>query len=224
MFSIKTFKKLCSESWFKEFEANRKLIQVQQGDNIFTEGDEVKGIYFIEKGKVKVCTKINDEIQQIVRLAGDGMILGHRGINSKKFPVSATALTECILSYLPKKTFIEILKENPAMSIHLINFMSQELRESEERVKNLNILDPKLRIAIIIIKLADTFGYKSDKSKLLEFTLSRKDLANMAGTTYETTIRSLSALNKENYITLIKKEIAISNEPGLRKLIAAYSN
>lgn len=59
------------------------------------------------------------------------------------------------------------------MAIYMINFLSQELREAEDRMKNLSILDPKKRIAIILIKLIEVFGYLDKKSNLLSFTLKR---------------------------------------------------
>lgn len=103
------------------------------------------------------------------------------------------------------------------MAIYLINFLSEELREAEDRMKNLSILDPKKRIAIILIKLIDVFGYSNSKSNLLSFTLKRSDIANMANTTYETAIRSLTFLEEKNLIEGIGKQIAIKNEKRLRE-------
>ena len=102
------------------------------------------------------------------------------------------------------------------MAIYMINFLSQELREAEDRMKNLSILDPKKRIAIILIKLIEVFGYSGTKSNLLSYTLKRNDIANMANTTYETVIRSLSFLTEKGLIELLGKQISIKNEKKLR--------
>lgn len=173
MFSTKIFKKYCSEEWMIIFETNKQEIKINANQTVFNDGDPVKGIYFIEKGKVKVLSKMGENNYHIIRLAGHDSILGHRGIHFKKYHIKAETLEDCIFTFIPINIFIKIIKANPDMAIYMINFLSQELREAEDRMKNLSILDPKKRIAIILIKLIEVFGYLDKKSNLLSFTLKR---------------------------------------------------
>lgn len=216
MFSTKIFKKYCSQEWMLIFETNKQEIKIKANQTIFNDGDLVKGIYFIEKGKVKVLSKMGENNYHIIRLAGQDSILGHRGIHFKKYHIKAETLEECVFTFIPIDIFIKIIKANPEMAIYMINFLSQELREAEDRMKNLSILDPKKRIAIILIKLIEVFGYSGTKSNLLSYTLKRNDIANMANTTYETVIRSLSFLTEKGLIELLGKQISIKNEKKLR--------
>ena len=216
MFSTKIFKKYCSEEWMIIFETNKQEIKINANQTVFNDGDPVKGIYFIEKGKVKVLSKMGENNYHIIRLAGHDSILGHRGIHFKKYHIKAETLEDCIFTFIPINIFIKIIKANPDMAIYMINFLSQELREAEDRMKNLSILDPKKRIAIILIKLIEVFGYSGTKSNLLSYTLKRNDIANMANTTYETVIRSLSFLTEKGLIELLGKQISIKNEKKLR--------
>ncbi|HRG00831.1 MAG TPA: Crp/Fnr family transcriptional regulator [Bacteroidia bacterium] len=217
MFSSKIFKKYCSEEWLIIFETNKQEIKIKANQVVFNDGDSVKGIYLIEKGKVKVLSKMGEKDYHIIRLAGHDSILGHRGIHFKKYHIKAETLEDSVFTFIPIEIFIKIIKANPEMAIYLINFLSEELREAEDRMKNLSILDPKKRIAIILIKLIDVFGYSNSKSNLLSFTLKRSDIANMANTTYETVIRSLTFLEEKNLIEGIGKQIAIKNEKRLRE-------
>lgn len=217
MFSTKIFKKYCSEEWMIIFETNKQEIKIKANQVVFNDGDSVKGIYLIEKGKVKVLSKMGEKDYHIIRLAGHDSILGHRGIHFKKYHIKAETLEDSVFTFIPIEIFIKIIKANPEMAIYLINFLSEELREAEDRMKNLSILDPKKRIAIILIKLIDVFGYSNSKSNLLSFTLERSDIANMANTTYETVIRSLTFLEEKNLIEGIGKQIAIKNEKRLRE-------
>jgi len=218
MFSIKLFKKYCSNEWLPIFELNKKVITVKAKQRIFTEGESVDGIYFIEHGKVKVLSRFNAAEEKIIRLAGDGMVVGHRGINVKKYPISAEAMTDCTLTFVPINSFMKILKANPELAVYLIKFMSDELRESEDRMKNLLISDPKKRVALIVVKLIDDFGYDNSNNSKLAFTLSRSEMANMSGLTYETIIRTLSFFEEQGFISFIGKEIVIKDETKLRML------
>ncbi len=219
MFSNNIFKKYCSEEWLPIFNLNKQTINVSAKERIFNEGDSVKGIYFIEHGKVKVLSKFNSKDEKILRIASSDSILGHRGIHYKHYHISSEALIDTTLTFLPMDIFIKIIKANPDMAIYLLNFMTDELKEAEERMKNLLILNPKTRVALILIKLIDCFGYANENSKLLSFTLTRSDLANMAGTTYETIIRTLSAFEELKLIELVGKEIAIKNEKKLKAFV-----
>lgn len=218
MFSIKLFKKCCTKEWQYIFETHKQQKLVKAKEMIFNEGDPVEGIYFIESGKIKVLSKAFNGENRIIRLAADGMILGHRGLHSKFYPISAEALTDSVITFVPIKVFLNILKANPELAIYLINFMSDELKESEIRMKSLLIQDPRIRIAMILVKLIDCFGYLPEPETKLSFTLSRTDIANMAGTTYETTIRTIALFKKKKLIRLEGKEIHIINEIELRSL------
>ncbi len=103
------------------------------------------------------------------------------------------------------------------MAVYLLNFFI-EVREAESRMDNLLNFDPKKRVALVLLKLIDCSGYKNKKSELMSFTLSRADIANMVGTTYETVIRTLANFEKLNYIELVGKEIAIKDISKLKEI------
>lgn len=88
MFSSKIFKKYCSEEWLIIFETNKQEIKIKANQVVFNDGDSVKGIYLIEKGKVKVLSKMGEKDYHIIRLAGHDSILGHRGIHFKKYHIN----------------------------------------------------------------------------------------------------------------------------------------
>jgi CRP-like cAMP-binding protein len=216
MFSNKLFKKYCSAEWLPIFDLNKSTIHVKAKERIFNEGDLVKGIYFIEEGKV--LSGFNGKDEKIIRIASNDMILGHRGINYKHYHISSEALTDTTLTFLPINIFLKIVKANPNMAVYLLNFFIEELREAEERMDSLLNFDPKKRVALVLLKLIDCFGYINKKSDLLSFTLSRADIANMVGTTYETVIRTLANFEKLKYIELVGKEIAIKDISKLKEI------
>ncbi len=207
----------CSEEWFSIIDASQKAFSIKKGNPIFMQGEELKGIFVIVKGKVKVVS-IHENRERLYRLAGEGKIIGHRGFGTRHCPVSAIALTDVLVTYIPDGIVIKLLKTNPALSLFFINFLLDELRESERRIDNMMRVDVKHRIASVLIELADSFGYDIEDPKKLSYTLSRKDLANMAGTTYETVIRTLFYLQEKKLIKLAGKSIYITNTKALKKL------
>lgn len=210
--------KYCSKEWHSIIDSSQVLSRINKGGIIFAEGEEVKGIYILIKGKVKVISTYDKDKERIHRLAGEGKLLGHRGLTSKLYPISAIALIDSMVIFIPEDIFIKLIKTNPELSIYLVRFLVEELKESEERVKNMMRVDVKRRIAGILLNLVDSFGYDNDKKGKLRYTLSRKDFASMAGTTYETVIRTLVYLQQKKLIKLEGKLIYIKNITGLKNL------
>ena len=211
--------KHCTSDWYPIITLNQISVEIKKDENVFCEGETVKGIYIINSGKIKVVSTYEKNKERILRLASDGKILGYRGIAAKKYSVSAIALTDTVLTFIPYEIFISLLKTNPNLSLFIIDFMAEELRNSEEQIKNMIQLEVKQRIACIILSLIDSFGYDSKEKNKLSYTLSRKDFASIAGTTYETVIRSLVFLQDKKLIKLLGKEISITND----KLLKAFA-
>jgi len=210
--------KLCSKEWYTIIEQNQRISEIKQKNHIFSQNEPVKRIYFILKGKVKVVSSNDKDVERIHRLAGEGKLLGHRGFAAKYYPVSAVALTNTTVAFIPNVIFIKLIKTNPKLSIYLINFLTEELRETEERMKNTLRLEVKHRIARILVDLTVSFGFDSKDPEKLNHALSRKEFANMAGTTYETVIRILAYLQRRKLIKLAGKSIYIRNIKGLKNL------
>jgi CRP-like cAMP-binding protein len=218
MFSLKNFIKNCSPEWLPVFEHHKKQIICEAKQTIFAEGEKVEGVYFIESGYVKVYAKQSEKENKILRIAGDGMFLGHRGINTSLFPVTAVALVKTKLTFIPMSVFINITKANADLANLLINFLTDELRETEERIKNLTLLDPRQKIAHLFLKCIESFGFQKDNKNKLAHSLSRSNIADMTGVTYETVIRTLAVFEKAKLIKLANKEFEIVNRNKLEEV------
>lgn len=208
----------CTEEWMFLLKNYLTVKSFKKEQRIITEGDKVTGVYFINKGMVKVVSFFDKTNERILRLANKGSLVGHRGLYSKNYPISAIALCDTELTFIPMDIFIILLKTNPDFSIFLITFISEELRRADEQMKNMIHGEVITRISIIICMLIDAFGYDSKEKSRLNYTLSRKDIANIAGTTYESVIRNLTQLENKKIIKMDGKNFIITDETDLRKL------
>ena len=214
------FKKYCSKEWLPLIAHHQKDLHIEKNKIIIHQADPVAGIFILNKGKVKVVSHFQTKEERILRLAGDQVIIGHRGLFLKHYTISVVALTACDISFIPIKLFFQLYKANPAFNQFMLEFLIHELQESEEQQFILTIDNVKQRIAYCLIKLVRTFGYENKTSKQLSFTLSRKDIAILVNTTYESVIRTLSVFEKEKLIQCVGKNIVILNENKLRAIMA----
>ena len=211
--------KYCSEEWKPLITFHKTSIDYPAGATIFSEGDPVKGIYQIYSGKIKVVTSYNGEKDRIVRLAKKEQILGHRGLGGKMiYPVTAITLEKSQVTFIPIDVFYNALKANSELAFHMLMFYADELKASEKRMKMLASMTAKEKIAVSIMNIVNIFGFDSNDPNLLSFTPTRKDIASIAGTTYETVIRVLGDLEKSKIILLEGKTIRVLNLDFLKSL------
>ncbi len=211
--------KYCSEEWKPLITFHKTSTDYPAGATIFSEGDPVKGIYQIYSGKIKVVTSYNGEKERIVRLAKEEQILGHRGLGGKMiYPVTAITLEKSQVTFIPIDVFYNALKANSELAFHMLMFYADELKASEKRMKMLASMTAKEKIAVSIMNIVNTFGFDSNDPNLLSFTPTRKDIASIAGTTYETVIRVLGDLEKSKIILLEGKTIRVLNLDFLKSL------
>ena len=212
---------LCRQSlnnWLPAVQANRQCFHYKKGEELFTEGNEVKGMFFINSGLVKVHKKWGDDKELILRIAGSGDIVGHRGIGADTiYPVSGTALEATDVCFINLDFFNDTLRVNHDFLYNLMMFFAAELKESEKRMRNLAHMPVKGRIANAIITIKQKFG--ADDSGKLNITLSRQDFASYIGATYETVLRVMNEMTEEKTIRMEGKDIFILSENKLLEYI-----
>lgn len=208
----------CGKVWQDRIKRHRLTQRLDAGQDVFREGDPADQLYIVRKGKVKVYSTSGPDARRILRFARDGQVLGHRGIGAGfTHSVSATALTPTTVDALPMGLFMQVLRSNAAFSFYFMLFFAEELRRSEDQSKAMLQLGAEQRVVKALLATLRCFGFDKDDRTLLAFTPSRQDLADYAGTTYESTIRALSALQKKKLIKSVGKEIRMLD---LRKLEA----
>ena len=204
----------CLPEWIPAVAAHRKNLTFKKGELIFAEGEEVKGIYFVFTGTVKVHKKWGADKELIIRFARAGSLFGHRGLGQDKhYPISATALEPVEACYLDLDFFQASLKVNQGLLHGLLQFFADELQASERKMRDLAHMQVKGRVAQALLQLRDDFGQTPEG--FIGLTLSRQDLASLVGATYETVFRIINELGQEGLIRLDGKQISVTDPTGL---------
>jgi CRP-like cAMP-binding protein len=98
-----------------------------KGQVIFKEGTIPKGIYFVKQGKVKKFKIDNYGKEQIIYVANAGELIGyHACLAVERYPDSASALEQSILSFIPQNDFLEVLDKSTVLSKRLLKTLSHE--------------------------------------------------------------------------------------------------
>ncbi len=194
----------------------KRYLTFEKGEVIFGEGAMPKGIYCIEKGKVKISQLGLDGKDQILHLAKDGDVMGYRAtLSGDLYSCSATAIEKSFVCFIPKEVFISLVEKNSKLALQIIYLFSDELKKIETNLTKITQRPVKERIAQGLLLLKNKYGLEADESTL-NIIIKREELANMAGTTRETATRVLYHFQEEGIIELEAKKIKILD---FRKLI-----
>ena len=211
---------LCKNSlkeWLPAINAHKSTYKIKKGEAIFNEGDPVTGIYFVNSGKVKVYKRWDEDKELIVRFAKEGSLFGHRGLGKGGvYPISAAALEPTVVCYVDLAFFQTALKVNADLTYQLLMFMTEELKQSERKMRNLAHMSVKGRVCEALISLQNQFGVTEEG--FINIELSRHDLASYSVATYETVFRMMNELVNEKLISLSGKSIRLVNREELLKL------
>ena len=187
----------------------------EKGRIIFEEGDTINGVYCVKDGVCKLTKLSENGKEQVVKLIAKGGLLGKRSlVTNETASLTATALTEMEMCFIPKAEIIADLQKNPNFTLDVLQKMTEDLKESEHSIVNMAQKPVKKRMAEALLYIHDNFGV--DDEGYLLIVLSREDYASIVGTATESAIRILSQFKKEGFISTSGKRIKIENPNALK--------
>jgi DNA-binding response OmpR family regulator len=186
-------------------------------ERIYQEGQYPRGLYFIIKGKVKILKKNEEGKEFITDLFKEGDFFGYMALlEDVKNYDNAMALDDCEICMIPKAAFFNLIYKNAEVSKKFIKLIADNLKEKEDKLIRLAYNSVRKRVAEALITL--NIKYRKEKEKIFTMSISREDLANIAGTATETTIRTLSDFKEEKIIEMKGSSITILNREKLESM------
>ncbi len=218
--SIHLFEGLGEED-LKEAIKYMQVKEFKRNEYIFFEEEAEPGIYILLEGLIKLLKETQDARIVIVRLVYPGDVFGwiEWGKKAPKNTYTAKSMTESKALYISNKDFINLAIKHPAVAIKMTCEATANLIQTYETIKSIAGGKVEERIAKVLLEIADRIGKKYDDTIIIEAPLTRLDIAEMTGTTVETTIRVMSKWKKQGIINTERGYIEILKRRELEKLV-----
>jgi len=216
-FATQSMLNVLSEEEYADLVAHQSDQRYSKGDVIFREGSVPAGIFLIRSGKVKKYKVDSQAKELIIYVANHGELIGyHAVLSEERYPDSAAAIEDSLISFIPKEDFISILHRSPSFTHRLLKTLSHEFTVLANTISVIAQRTAHERLAIALIVLREK--YKDDKpgEKDVVLNISRMDLASMAGIAKENVIRLLKDFKAEGIIDTDGRKILIKD---IRKLV-----
>ena len=187
---------------------------------IFEQDHEVQFFYLLLHGRVRVVKTTADGQQVIVRYIGAGELLGiAQALGRTIYPASAVAVVDCVVLAWPSRLWPEFAAAFPSFGANTYKTVGERLNDVQSQVVELATQQVERRVAHALLRLVQQTGKKCDDGLLIDFPISRQDIAEMTGATLHTVSRLLSAWEQDGLVKSGRQRIVVV-EPHRLLLIA----
>lgn len=177
------------------------------GEYLFHEGDQPEGLFCIQEGTVKLEVESDSGQQHLLHILEPGDMIGYKAIlDGGHFHCAALAMQDTSICFIPKNAFQELVDRQPKVAVQVLKRLAAEVHELESRLCHATDLTATERVAEALLMLKDRWAERNWK---------RKELADWAGTTEETVIRTLSLLKDEGILEMEGRKIKIVDRKRL---------
>jgi CRP/FNR family cyclic AMP-dependent transcriptional regulator len=160
----------------------RKIVPFAKKQVIFSQGDSSDSVFYIQHGKVKLTVVSENGKEATIGILNEGAFFGEGCLTGQSVRLgSATALTDCSVMRIEKKSMVEVLHREHAFSdLFVAYLLTRNIRYEADLVDQLFNSSEK-RLARVLLLLAN-FG-KNVKPEVAIPKMSQEALAEMVGTT-----------------------------------------
>ena len=185
---------------------NSNNVKYNRKDVIFKQNTRTSHIMFVKSGLVKIFKEDKNDKSIILRLVTNGGFIGLMSVyGSSIHEYSATAVEDTEICFIDINIFNQIISVNGNYAINLVRLISQDGLFIFKRLMSQTHKQLPGRIADVILYFSEDI-FKSDE---FEFPFTRKELAQLAGTTKESFIRTLSEFKHDKIIDLDGSKVKI---------------
>jgi CRP/FNR family cyclic AMP-dependent transcriptional regulator len=180
------------------------------GQHILLEGEQPPGLYFVQRGRVRLSRTAADGREQVLAMVGPGELLNLVPLfDGDPNPSTARAMSPVTCFLLPRDDLIALIRRHPDLALAALGSMARELRELVVLVEDLAFRTVRARMARQL--LAEAGGGAAE--------LTHQELAERAGTVREIAGRALRRLAEEGLVRLERGRVIVLDPAGLARVV-----
>jgi CRP-like cAMP-binding protein len=133
----------------------------------------------------------------------------------KNYPATAQAVGPSEAVGWDRETLLALMSTYPKIAINLLGVVVERLDDIQNRYFELQTERVEHRIARALLRIMKQSGRKTDEGILIDFRLSRQDMADYTGTTLYTVSRTLSSWEKKGWVRSGRERIIVVDPHAL---------
>lgn len=187
-----------------------ELVHFKDGEYIFMEDDPSKWLYIVSRRQVKIIKHTLSGKDVILELKSPGEIFCCTAVlDNKPYPESAQSKGASSAIRIRRTDLLKLIDVYPVLKVGIANYLNEKLSDAYEMLQSLSTEIVEKRIAALLLKLSQKTGMINGEFRQIDFPLTRKEIADMVGTSTETCIRIMSRLQQLGVIQSSRNRILV---------------
>lgn len=194
-------------------------LRIPKGAAVFEQGETATSFYVLLNGRLKVVKVTPDGQQVVIRFVVPGDIYGiAKALNRTDYPATATALVDSVTLAWDMAIWDDFTQRHPAFARNVMQMMGQRIQEAHTRLKEMATQDVEHRVAHAVLRLVNQSGRKVQEGVLVDFPVTRQEIAEVSGTTLHSVSRVLSAWENAGLVVVGRRKVIVCDLERLSRI------
>jgi CRP-like cAMP-binding protein len=183
-------------------------VKYKKKEVLLKQGAPITHILLLEEGIVKICKENANGKTNILEIVKQNDFIGiQSALSSQLYEFSAIVLSPVTVRFIPVEVFFQVLCSNADFNSYILFEMSVRSLGIINRLVHINNKQLPGRVADLLIY----FYRLNNEHESFDLLLSRSELAQFAGTTKESMIRTLMEFKNDRIIDLDGNQVTINS-------------
>ena len=185
-------------------------LRIPKGTAVFEQGETATAFYVLLNGRLKVVKVTADGQQVVMRFVAPGDIYGiAKALSRNDYPATATALVDSITLAWDMAIWDDFMMQHPVFARNVMQMMGQRIEEAHTRLKEMSTQDVEHRVAHAVLRIVNQSGRKVKEGVLVDFPITRQDIAEASGTTLHSVSRVLSSWESAGLVVAGRQQVIV---------------
>jgi CRP-like cAMP-binding protein len=199
--------------------AHATALRIPKGTAVFEQGEAAKNFFVLLNGRLKVVKTTPDGKQVVIRFVAPGDIYGiAKALNRKDYPATATALVDSVTLAWDAGVWDDFMTRHPAFAHNVMQMMGRRIEEAHTKLQVMSTQDVEHRVAHALLRLVTQSGRRVDEGTLVDFPLTRQDIAEATGTTLHSVSRVLNTWENAGLVVLGRRKVIVCDIERLARI------
>lgn len=193
--------------------------RVRRGQTIFQRGDEGSSLMAVLRGRVRISSVSGDGKELTLNVINPGEIFGEIALlDGQPRSADAVAIEDSVLLVVDRRYFLPFLRHKEDLCLRLLAVLCSRLRRTSTALEEIALFDLPVRLARVLLKLAEDYGRPGSTGTRIDLKLSQRDLSNLVAASRESVNKLLRTWRENGTVELEDGFIVLRRPVGLRAL------
>lgn len=184
--------------------------QVPKGTAMFEQGAPAEEFFLLLDGRLRVSQLTPEGEQVLIRFVVPGEVCGVAvAMRRPDYPGSAAAVVDSLALVWRSRDWPTLCDRVPALARNTLQVVGERLQEAHARIREFSTEETERRVAHTLLRLVRQAGRKTERGILIDFPVSRQDIAEMTGATLHTVSRIMSAWETRGLVGGSRRSILV---------------